>query len=61
VLDLLLAGETTKTIAERLGISVRTVKSRIAEILEVEDVSSRAELRARRSDLRSRIRVREAG
>lgn len=46
ILALVLAGATTKTIAERLGISIRTVKSRVAEIFELQDVSNRAELRA---------------
>lgn len=47
VMNLLLAGETAKAIAARLGVSVRTVKTRVGEIYDVEDVSSRAELLGR--------------
>jgi DNA-binding NarL/FixJ family response regulator len=54
VLELLLAGATTKTIAAELGVSVRTIKHRVAEIFAIENVANRAELCARRADLRSR-------
>jgi DNA-binding CsgD family transcriptional regulator len=46
ILDLLLTGETIKAIAERLGVSVRTVKTRVAEIYDFEGVSNRSELKA---------------
>lgn len=47
VLALVLEGVTTKAISERLGISLRTVKTRIAEIFDLQQVSTRVELRAR--------------
>lgn len=46
ILALVVDGVTTKEISERLGVSPRTVKTRIAEIYEIEHVSNRAELRA---------------
>jgi len=44
VRDLLFAGETANKIAARLGVSLRTVKNRVAEIYDFEGVANRAEL-----------------
>jgi DNA-binding CsgD family transcriptional regulator len=52
----LLAGETAKAIAARLGVSIRTVKNRVGEIYDVAAVSSRAELLDRRAQQIGRAR-----
>ncbi len=44
ILQLLLAGLTSAAIAERLGVSQRTIKSRVSEIYDFEGVRSRSEL-----------------
>lgn len=48
IVQLLGDGHTNASIASRLGVSLRTVKNRIAEIFEARAVSSRAELLAQR-------------
>jgi ATP/maltotriose-dependent transcriptional regulator MalT len=47
ILQLLLQGLTSASIAERLGVSERTIKSRISEIYDFEGVRNRAELLGR--------------
>jgi len=47
ILHLLLQGLTSSSIAERLGVSERTIKSRISEIYDFEGVRNRAELLTR--------------
>jgi DNA-binding NarL/FixJ family response regulator len=46
ILRLLLSGLTSSSIADRLGVSERTIKSRVSEIYDFEGVRSRAELLA---------------
>ena len=46
ILRLLLSGLTSSTIADRLGVSERTIKSRVSEIYDFEGVRSRSELLA---------------
>ena len=48
ILRLLLDGQTSVAIAQRLGVSARTIKKRIADIYDAEGVTTRAELRARK-------------
>jgi ATP/maltotriose-dependent transcriptional regulator MalT len=47
ILRLLLAGLTSASVAERLGVSERTIKNRISEIYDFEGVRTRSELLAR--------------
>jgi DNA-binding NarL/FixJ family response regulator len=47
ILRLLLQGLTSSSIADRLGVSERTIKSRVSEIYDFEGVRNRAELLAR--------------
>ena len=53
ILQLLLAGLTSAAIAERLGVSQRTIKSRISTIYDFEGVRCRAELLALHGSTRS--------
>jgi DNA-binding CsgD family transcriptional regulator len=46
ILRLLLSGLTSSSIADRLGVSERTIKSRVSDIYDFEGVHNRAELLA---------------